>query len=215
MKLLYSLIVVLVIASSVNGQEGTENITQYLFPEFSIGKVLMKSGVIKQIKLNYNSLTEEMIFDTNGRFLALANPEYIDTVYIKDRKFIPSGKMFYEVPVNVKVLLLIKYISRVIPPGNPAAFGGTSETTSSTVVNNLYQSGRAYEMKLPDDFKVTNSVAFYLKTSDNIIWVNNVRQVIKCFPSKEAEIKEFVKKYKTDFDKVEDLIALVVFCNRN
>ncbi len=123
--------------------------------------------------------------------------------------------MFYEVPVNVNVPLLIKYISRIIPPGNPAAFGGTSETTSSTVVSNLYQSGRAYEMRLPEDYKVTNTVAYYLKTSDNIIWVNNVRQVIKCFPSKETEIKEFVKKNKTDFDKEKDLLELVIFCNKN
>jgi hypothetical protein len=40
--------------------------------------------------LNYNSLTEEMIFENNGKKLAIGKGELelVDTVFIKDRKFV-------------------------------------------------------------------------------------------------------------------------------
>jgi hypothetical protein len=212
LKLFSSLFIVFVSVTSVIGQDKTT--THYLFPEFYTGKVLMKTGNIEESRLNYNSLTEEMIFETKGKYLALTNIGLIDTVYIQNRKFIPVGKVFYEVPVNMKMPLLIKHTCRVIPPGNPTAYGGTSETTSVTVINILFQSGRAYNLKLPDDYKINAKTDFYLKSENNYIRINKVKQVIKCFPEKEREIKEFVKLHKTDFDNKEDLIDLIIFCNK-
>ncbi len=214
MKLFSSLFIVFVSVTFAIGQNKDKAITHYLFPEFYTGKVLMKTGNIEESRLNYNSLTEEMIFETKGRYLALANVRLIDTVYIQNRKFIPAGKVFYEVPVNVKMPLLIKHTCSVIPPGKPSAYGGTSETTSVTIINMLFQSGRAYDLKLPDDYKINASTDFYLKAENNYVRINKVKQVIKCFPEKEREIIEFVKLHKTDFDNKEDLIDLIIFCNK-
>jgi hypothetical protein len=215
MKLFPSLVIVFVSSVlSAIAQDNGKTITHYLFPEFFVGKILMKTGKIEESRLNYNSLTEEMIFENRGKSLALANVNAIDTVYIQGRKFIPGGDVFYEVPVNVKIPLLIKHTCRVIPPGKPTAYGGTSETTSVTIINNLFQSGKVYDLKLPDDYKITSSTNFYLKSENNYIRINNVKQVIKCFPDKEKEIKEFIKLNGTDFDNQKDLIDLIIFCNK-
>jgi subtilase family serine protease len=117
-----------------------------------------------------------MVFETKGKYLALVNVGVIDTVYIQNRKFIPVGKVFYEVPVNMEIPLLIKHTCRVIPPGKPTAYGGTSE--------------------------------------NNFIRIYKVKQVIKFFPNKEKEIKEFIKLNGTDFDNQKDLIDLIIFCNK-
>lgn len=114
----------------------------------------------------------------------------------------------------MKIPLLIKHTCRVIPPGKPTAYGGTSETTSVTIINNLFQSGRAYDLKLPDNYKISTSAIFYLKSRDNIIRINKVKQVVKCFPEEEKEIKEFVKVNKTNFDNKKDLVDLIIFCNK-
>jgi hypothetical protein len=214
MKLFSSLFIVYVLVATVNGQENDRPITHYLFPEFYAGKILMKNGNIEESRLNYNSLTEEMVFETKGKYLALVNVGVIDTVYIQNRKFIPVGKIFYEVPVNMEIPLLIKHTCRVIPPGKPTAYGGTSETTSVTIVNNFFQSGRVYDLKLPGDYKITSSTNFYLKSENNFIRIYKVKQVIKFFPDKEKEIKEFIKLNGTDFDNQKDLIDLIIFCNK-
>jgi hypothetical protein len=44
--------------------------------------------------INYNSITEEMIFEANGTKLALVNAEYVDTIYITRRIYemkLPEG----------------------------------------------------------------------------------------------------------------------------
>jgi hypothetical protein len=127
MKLFFSVFIVYVLALTANGQENDRSITHYIFPEFYAGKILMKNGNTEKSRLNYNSLMEEMAFETKGKYLALINVGVIDTVYIQNRKFSPVVKVFYEVTVNMKKPLLIKHTCRVIPPGKPTAYGGTSE----------------------------------------------------------------------------------------
>ncbi len=78
----------------------TVKLVQYVFNEFSPGTVKVKSGETYNQVLNYNILTNEMIFDNDGKYLAIANPENVDTVYISERKFIPLNNKFYEVLVN-------------------------------------------------------------------------------------------------------------------
>ena len=72
-------------------------LSHYLFPEFTKGVVLMKTGVKNEALLNYNSLTEEMIFDNKGTKLALGQLDQVDTVYIQNRKFFPLNKKFVEI----------------------------------------------------------------------------------------------------------------------
>jgi hypothetical protein len=47
-----------------------------------------------------------MVFETKGKYLALVNVGVMDTVYIQNRKFIPVGKVSYEVTVNMKIRYL-------------------------------------------------------------------------------------------------------------
>jgi hypothetical protein len=74
-------------------------ISHYLYPEFADGVVLMKDGRRNPTKLNYNAATEEMLFKQNERVLALAEPSLsqIDTVFLKNSKFILYKKKFMEV----------------------------------------------------------------------------------------------------------------------
>jgi len=45
---------------------------------------------------------EEMIFIQKGSYMALTDLENIDTVLIQNRKFVPVGKVFYEVVIERK-----------------------------------------------------------------------------------------------------------------
>lgn len=214
MKLFSCLLVFFVALTSAMGQTENDTLTHYLFPEFSTGRILLKAGTSRESILNYNSLTEEMIFEYQGKYLAIANVESIDTVYIQNRKFISAGKLFYEIPVNLKVPLIIRHVCRVIPPGNSTAYGGTSETSAIREVNHLYASGQTYDMKLPADYKVIPSSQFFLLKEGLPVRISNIRQIIKCFPAKEVGIKKFVKDHGTDFAVLKDLVDLIIFCNK-
>src|SRR5664279_4227986 len=129
-------------------------LVQYIFDEFTPGTVKMKSGTISNQVLNYNILTNEMIFDNNGNFLAIADPGGVDTIEISNRKFIPLNNKFYEVLVSSKMPLLIEFTASISEPGVSSGYGGASSTTASTSLKSLISSGGAYELTLPDGFSV-------------------------------------------------------------
>ena len=83
---------------SSHAQVKTAEVDHYLFPEFTQGIVLMKNGK-KDVKLlNYHALSEQIVFDSKGTILAVPKEqlERIDTVFIKDRKFIILNNKFVE-----------------------------------------------------------------------------------------------------------------------
>ena len=75
--------------------QGNEMADYYLFPVFTKGIVITKGGR-QEANLNYNMIIEQMIFEQKGKYLALDHLETVDTVIINNRKFIPSGNVFYE-----------------------------------------------------------------------------------------------------------------------
>lgn len=107
-------------------------LVHYVFDEFSPGTVKMKSGETSNQVLNYNILTNEMIFDNEGKYLAISHPENIDTVYINERRFIPLNNKFYEVLIAPGMPLLLEFSASVSEPGTSTGYGGTSSTTAST-----------------------------------------------------------------------------------
>jgi len=82
MKRIFYLLILSLLVSVANSQEQNLGITHYLFPEFTKGVVLMKTGLKNETLLNFNSLTEEMIFENKGVKLALDQLNQVDTVRV-------------------------------------------------------------------------------------------------------------------------------------
>ncbi|HMT68304.1 MAG TPA: hypothetical protein PKE28_11970, partial [Bacteroidales bacterium] len=96
-RIIAVLIFSLVMFPSFSQRQGVE-LSHYVFPDFTDGSVLMKSGNRLQALLNYNALSEEMIFVDKDRKLAISREEKekVDTVYIKGRKFFVLDSRFLE-----------------------------------------------------------------------------------------------------------------------
>lgn len=213
-RLLIVIFLAFALSSPAMSQDSNDTISHYILPKFVAGKVLMKNGNAEKLLLNYNSATEEMVFDNQGKYLAIANIKDVDTVFIQDRVFIPVGKIFYEMAVNAKTPLLIQHTCSVIPPGKPSGYGTTSQTSSVDVINSMVQSGKVYDLQMSGEFTIIPSSSFFLKTNEKFVRITNARQVINVFPEKEEGIKDFIKQNKTDFKNRQDLSELIVFCNK-
>jgi hypothetical protein len=187
--------------------------SHYVLPSFAEGYVKMKDGRIEKAVMDYNKLTEEVIFDKNGVLLALDSLEAIDTVSIESRKFVPHQKVFYEVLVKGPVSLFLQHKCNLLAAGNPAGYGGTTETGSSRNISTLTNSGRAYKLKLPRDYHVTNAPQFWMRKSGVFYKANTASQIIKGFPEKSKEIRQYVKDNKLDLRDTKDLVTLIVKCN--
>ena len=182
---------------------------QFLFPEFSMSKVKMKNGSSQSIILNYNTVSEKMVYDKANNLYDMLNTEMIDTVFIQDCKFVPAGKVFYEVLLAESISLFVQYKGELMSPGAVAGYGGTSRVSNTKNLSSVNLSSGYYNLKLPADYTVRLDQVYWIRKDNNMFTYTSERQFLKLFPDKEAELKQFIKKYHINFDKLPDQIRLV------
>jgi hypothetical protein len=187
--------------------------THYVLPAFVTGSVKMKDGRTELAKMDYNKLTEEMIFEKDGVMLALDSLSAIDTVTLESRVFVPHEKIFYEVLVRGPVSLFIEHRCNLLFAGTSSGYGGTSETGAAHSLSSLTNMGRAYHLKLPSDYHVTDATLYWIRKDGVFYKSNTASQIIKVFPDKSKEIKQFIKSRKLNLKKPGDLVTLIVKCN--
>lgn len=196
-------------------QVNIKEVTHYLFKDFTKGTVLMKTGVKNEAMLNYNSLTEEMIFDNKGTKLALGNLELIDTVFINDRKFILLNRKFVEVIFESKFSLYAEHKCKLKDPGKPSAYGGTSQTSATSTYSTYFSGGQAYNLKLPEGFETNPYIEYWLFKDGKLNKFLSIRQLSKYFSQEEDIFKDFVKKNNVKFDDESSIVRLLKYLENN
>ena len=185
-------------------------ISHYVFAAFSKGSVHQKNGSSDEAMLNYNVLSREIVFEQGpGQWLALANPEKVDTVFILGRKFVPVNNEFYELLTASAYPLLIEYVCTVKEPGTAIGYGMSSTTTASPAVKSLIKRGGAYSLRLPDGFEVMPVNVYWIFTDGKYQKANSAKQLVNALPGKKNKINELIKKNNTSFTKRQDIIDLV------
>ena len=214
-KLLYLAICLLQVNLLSAQNETGVALSHYVFPEFKEGMVKMKSGAENKALLNYNSITQEMIFDQNNQKFALSEINTIDTVYIGKTKFVPVDSVFYEViGTNTPYNLYVQHKCDIQQPGKDVGYGTTTQTSAVNSLSGYYNRVTSgvnplYNLQLPSDFKISPYTEFCLKKGNGYLKISNQKQLQKIFPTKEAEIKAYLKTYKPDFKNQKDMVALI------
>jgi len=199
---------------SMQGKE----ISHYIFPEFVPGTILMKDGTKNQAFLNFNAATEEMVFKQNDQVLALADVtlNQIDTIFIEDRKFVVHEKKIMEVlRQSSGYILFAQYKCRVIPPGKPAGYGGTSQTSASDSYSSWSQGGKMYELQLPDDFKVVPYTVYKLQKGSEIKNFTSMGQFRKYYKKKNDLFQDYVQQHSPDFNDQRAVAQLIAYLETN
>lgn len=211
MKKLFLLLLLGLITTGLSAQYRKVELSHYIFPEFLPGNVLMKTGNVNSARLNYNSLTEEMIFDSNGKKLAIGPVEQVDTIYVDGRKFFPLEGKFVEIIYHNRYDLYACHKCTVVDPGKPAAYGGTSQTSSTTSYSSISAGGQVYELSLPDGYTTKPYTEYWLKKEGKLTHVITLRQLSKQFDSQSDQFKKYVKENRPNFEDLQSIIDLVKF----
>lgn len=196
----------------------TITVSHYVFPEFQEGVVLMKNGVRNNVKLNYNAASEEVVFDDNGNKLAIVDEilPQIDTVFIADEKFIRQNNKFVKIMIdNLSINLFVEHKCRVTPPGKPAAYGGTSQTSSSTSYSSIISGGRMYDLELPDDYKVAPYNVFWINRNGKLQSFSNIGQLKKIYRDKKKLIDDYLKKNDVKLTDEKSIRDAIIYMENN
>ena len=211
MRTIYQLLILSLISSTAFCQNSNKEINHYIFPEFIKGTVVMRSGTKNVTMLNYNSATEEMIFDNNGKKLAIGLVDQIDTIYIDGRIFLPLENKFVELIYHNKYDLYAAHKCSLIDPGKPAAYGGTSQTSATTSYSSIKAGGQIYQLALPEGFGTKPYTNYWLKKEDKVKSFISLRQLSKLFDDKADLFKKYVKEHKVTYENQESIVELIKY----
>jgi hypothetical protein len=187
-----------------------KNPAQYVFPDFSVGIVRMTSGEKVVLNLNYNIVTEKMVFIQKSHIYDIINQSTIDTVYINNRRFVPVEKAFYEILVQGPATLFIEHKGAVTKPARPAAYGGTTELASTTYINNLKVGNQVFRMDNKRAVIIKQESIFWVRKDDQMLPVSSSAQMLRALTDKRNEMKAYIRSVRVDFtdpDQVEEAIS--------
>ena len=192
-------------------QAKVAKLSHYLLPEFTEGIVQMKSGIENTYLLNYNMLTEEMIFKDQGKALAIGYTEMllIDTVFIRERKFFLLNDKFVELIYHSKCDLYAENNCKVKYPGKPVAYDGTSQTSAVSSIGSFKSGSVVYDLKLPEDFEVKPYTHYWLLKNGILNKFVNIRQLMKLYDSEKHLFNTYVKMNDVKYENQESIIRLI------
>jgi len=204
----------------VQGQKDKDRpLPQFLFPGFTKGVVIMKGGDSFSAFLNYNTVDEKMVTELNGAYRYATRLQDIDTIFLEYRKFVPVEKAFYEVLVSGPATFFLQNKSLYTPNGSPVGYGSNSQSVGPTKYRRyemgsiVYQYNDVVYIDLPPNVTVTPASIFWVRKNNKMEKLTNEKQLLKIFPDKINELKDYFKKNKPDLKERDDLIKLGNYCN--
>lgn len=202
----------LIMLSFISLAQEKKEPSHYVFPDFEPGVVRMKNGNAIRAMLNYNTLSEEMVFLEGGEKRAIVDEQLkdIDTVYIGDRKFFKLDGAFVELLQQSPYQFYAAYKGKMKAPERASAFGTTSQTSSNFSYSPTLSVGAIYDINLPQGTKVTRETSYWLQKDGKQEEAKNLNQLLKLYDNKNAG-KDYAKSNKLDFENPKDMLQLVKF----
>jgi hypothetical protein len=189
----------------------------FIFTDFTTGTVFQKNGATLDATLNYNTITQEVMFDQNGSKLVLDQSGNIDSIAIQGRVLVPGKTGFYEELTKTPVALYAQYKGKIVKGEALGGRIGTANSTLSGAVGGTKSSSDKpgnYDIKLADGYMMDTQNIYWLKKGSDYTPVPNSKAFIKLFPGKEGQIDAFIKENHITYGKIQDMIKLTAFSNK-
>ncbi len=171
----------------------------YMDDEFKEGEVVtIHNKTMKGLLLRYNIYNDVMEIKVEDKEYNIPAENLVERVIIDGRSYDylifnkggSSIQGYLELLYNEKLKLYCKHGSFFKEPEDPKPFCDPK----------------------PGEFE-RKSLLFLLKKDERISAFKNKKEFFEMFPKHEKELKNFIKKHKTKFNKCDDLIKLVEYCD--
>jgi hypothetical protein len=209
-KFICVLLVTIPFISNAQFQTDSSRFKVFLYDHFINGYVLLKSGVVEEAPLNYNTDDQSVYFIRNGKYMILSGLEEIDTVYLQNKKFVPLKSNLFEVITDsLGTSVFITYSNLKKPLVATAGHGGSSRQSANEVSNTVtstYVNGG----KL-NHTSVEIEKHFWIIRKKKMYRADNLKQLKTAYPSNAREIEKFITDNQINFILNEDLLKVAAF----
>jgi hypothetical protein len=185
---------------------------QYLYENFIMSEVKMKNGQALNASMNYNIVTEKMVFIRDDQYYDLITNN-VDTVRLGSQIFIPAGNVCYELLIPDSISLYARHTGRLLDKGSPAGYGGTSQVSASSYQSTIDLSTGTHNLPLPSRYYVEETTEFRLRNGAEWLSFNNEKEFLKLFPEKNAKLKDFIRQNKLKVSRTDHMILIIEYLN--
>lgn len=195
-------------------QTNESSLSHYIFPEFVEGIVLMKSGNKNELSINYNAVTEEMVFVKRGHKMAIGKTEseLIDTVFMNDKKFIKLDGQFVEILHQSKISdLYVQYKCELEYSEKPISYGQSAKSAARDNQSISYTTGLVSESRITYQYIPSHYLVYYLKQGKEIHEITSLRDLKKLYKEKQDMYKSYLKHNDVAFDNIDQVVELVIY----
>ena len=193
-------------------KEVLPNEAMYVLPAFTAGIAWFRNGTSSTQRFNYNFLLDEMHFiDAGGDTLAIAEPTLIKSVIIDSMVFYYDKGYVREIfKAGIYNLVIKQEMVQVADKTRgayDAASGASSIKTYGTINNNNSQ---VYQLQVKKDVLFKGVISYYISNGFNPFLKATRKNFHILFEKKD--MTKYIKEHKINFNKEEDLKALLQFC---
>ena len=201
---------------SVNTGASTEDevpdVAVYQYSQFVNGRVVFKSGVIADAKLNYNIFLDEMQFITiNADTLALDNEETIRIITVNNDSFYFDKGYLLLVTSNSMLKLGVKQGFRILDRQKKTAYGGSSAISSIRNINAYSNGRRVFNVGVSQDVLLEKDDHYYIGDKYGHFVFASKKNLLQLLPKHNDSIRKYLKENEIEFHKKEDLEKLLQF----
>jgi hypothetical protein len=201
---------------SVNTGAGTEDevpdAAAYQYSQFVNGRVVFKSGVIADAKLNYNIFLDEMQFITiNADTLALDNEETIRIITVNNDSFYYDKGYLLLVTSNSMLKLAVKQGFRILDRQKKTAYGGSSAISSIRNINAYSNGRRVFNVGVSQDVILEKDDHYYIGDKYGHFVLASKKNLLQLLPKHNDSIRQYLKENEIEFHKKEDMEKLFQF----
>lgn len=201
----------------------------YFFADFQKTTIHYKNGAKNVANANYDVANRKVMFMQGEQLMELLAPETIDTLYMGGSRWVYKNKQFCEVidREDGNRLLVGWHITKV-HEGYEGALGSISQAPSRKVqlsdqfgmgtiagisggmyngsfgVNQNDGNGRNFDV-----WRNKNQSTYYFTKDGREYGVKGMKSVLKAFPTKKAQIKQYVHDNNIDTLTAEGMLQVI------
>ncbi|WP_346862548.1 hypothetical protein [uncultured Draconibacterium sp.] len=194
----------------VFGQSDYKN--RMIFPDFVQGKVFFKDGTAALAPLNYDTYEEEMIFNNNGEFMAVATPQNVAKIMIQGKTFEwLEGDVFLEKIDTAGFVMYRRNRNQLMSKGKGMPYGGVSSNAAVSTVSRLPHGAEAQakDLTIDEEFELTPDNLFYAKTGNGFKALISAKQIGKAYDFDVKELTKYIKAEKIDMQQIQDVVQVI------
>jgi len=184
----------------------------YQYAQFVNGRVVFKSDVIADGRLNYNKFLDEMQFITiNGDTLALDNEETIRIITVNSDSFYYDKGYLLLITSHSFLKLAVKQGFRILDREKKTAYGGSSAVSSIRNINAYSNGRRVFNVGVSQDVILEKDDQYYIGDKFNHFVFASKKNLLQLLPKHNDAIRKYLKENDIEFHRQEDLEKLLEF----